>query len=192
MCNFLRCIFYPDLTRTMLIFILLLSVLLPFALCHYLVYIDNSVYCEILATISGFGIASMAILCTMPQESCLPLGNDIAKHCQCMSPENCGHMSNSKMIDDLFATVTIGVIVPLFGILAYVFRGIPICLTIHTEIKMFFLLFSILWAAHITLHFFALRKIKTIDNTKEHETKTFSLTCRRRYDGVAGSFRLRF
>ena len=137
-CNLVKCLMYSKLTICTLLCSLGISIILPIINYFFLRGdIEISLYCEVLSTIAGFGIASMAILCTMPQKSCRPLCNEIKKHCECMSPDHCEDMSYSKKIDDLFATILTGVLIPLIGLLAYVLRGIPLGINIHTEIKCF-------------------------------------------------------
>lgn len=121
--------------------------------------ISTSDYLSILSSLSGFCFAGMAILISMPNDSLAKLNASIqdGKHCVCMKSNYKG-ISNNTCIDDLFATMSLGVIVPLVGIIGCMFRPyFHICPCVCFVLKYGFLIFSILWCIHITIHFFMLR-----------------------------------
>lgn len=159
--NFLRCLWYPNSTRNTLLAITFVSIILSLFLANKRI-IQTTDYLSILSSLSGFCLAGMAILISMPNDSLAKLNTKIEKekHCECMKPTNSKGVSNSTCLDDLFAIMSLGVIVPLVGLMGYLLRPyfhISIC--VCSVIKMTILIFSILWSIHITIHFFMLRSI---------------------------------
>lgn len=152
--NLLRCLIYHNSTRNTLFCIIVFSLLLSI---FANIRISFEIYCSLLSTLAGFGLAAVAILMGMPNSMIKNLSNDLAKGecCECLHKKY-NDLSNSKPIDDLFATVGLAVIIPTIGIISAFFKDINVCID-HNIIKTFFVCFSLLWEIHITLHLFSLR-----------------------------------
>lgn len=69
-------------------------------------------------------------------------------------------MSNKSVKDDLFATISIGAILPLMGAtIAFTNEILTVHCLILCKIGMILTLMSFLWAIHIVLHLFSFRSI---------------------------------
>lgn len=161
--NLIRCLWYSNETRNTLLVVAVLSVFVPVLLLMTNCVVDSmqtTDYLSVLSSLSGFCFAGMAIIMSMPNDSLKKLNTGIEKkeHCECMRPFDCKGLSNKTCLDDLFATMAIGVIVPLLGIVGSLVRpffSIHPC--ISSVLKMTIIIFSILWSIHIVIHFFMLR-----------------------------------
>ena len=155
--NLVRCLKHSKSTRCTFLCLFFVSLILSIINAFFpWTNIETSIYCEVLSTIAGFGIAAIAILFTMPRERITPLFEE--KNQNCKEANSSEDMSISNYLDDIFATIATGVLIPLIGLLAYVLCGTSLDFLFRGFV-LFFVLFSILWATHITLHFFSLRNI---------------------------------
>lgn len=164
--NLFRCLWYPNSTRYTFLGVFWGSIVVSFILvhCSNMSSLQTTDYLTLLSSLFGFCFAGMAILVSMPSDSLAKLDTSINKkdHCECMKPYGCKKLSNGKCLDDLFATMSLGVIVPLIGIIGCLIRPyFPINHCVCFIIKMAILLFSLLWSIHITIHFFMLRSTLT-------------------------------
>lgn len=149
--NLFRCLLYSNDSRHAFFTVLFISVIISL-FCN--TDIDIEVYFGFLASHAGFCLAALSIIITGNAYKIINQPIKKEKHCECMSNKYKG-LSNGNIIDDITSTIAFGIIIPLIGILLYFFKSM--CPYISSQVKAFFILFTVLWGLHIILHIFSLR-----------------------------------